>query len=55
MVSLILRILDFKKPDGSFDESFVTIQEQKNMYAFDDDHPRPANAVKPDADHLPWD
>jgi len=25
------------------------------MYAFDDNHPRPANAVKPDAKDLPWD
>ena len=44
-----------KKPDGSIDESFVTIQEQKDLYVFDNKHPRPANAVKPDAEHLPWD
>ena len=43
-----------KKPDGSIDEGFVTIEEQKDLYAFDDDHPRPANAVKPDAKELPW-
>jgi dienelactone hydrolase len=44
-----------KKPDGSIDESFVTIQEQDDLYVFDDKHPRPAHAVKPDAEHLPWD
>jgi len=44
-----------KKPDGSIDETFVTIQEQKDLYVFDDKHPRPAHAVKPDAEHLPWD
>ena len=44
-----------KKPDGSIDESFITIQEQKDLYVFDEKHPRPAHAVKPDAEHLPWD
>ncbi|HLB73451.1 MAG TPA: acetylxylan esterase [Sedimentisphaerales bacterium] len=44
-----------KKPDGSIDESFITIQEQKDLYAFDDNHRRPAHAVKPDAEKLPWD
>jgi len=44
-----------KKPDGSFDESFVVIEKQEDMYAFDNDHPRPKNAVKPDAKKLPWD
>jgi len=50
-----LSLVTVKKPDGSIDENFVTIQEQKDMYAFDDNHPRPANAVKPDAKDLPWD
>ena len=50
-----LSVVTVKKPDGSFDESLVTIEEQKNMYVFDDNHPRPANAVKPDAKDLPWD
>ncbi len=44
-----------KKPDGSFDESFVVIEKQEDMYAFDNAHPRPKNAVKPDAKKLPWD
>ena len=44
-----------QKPDGSFDESFVVIEKQEDMYAFNDAHPRPKNAVKPDAKKLPWD
>jgi len=43
------------KPDGSIDESFVVIENQDNMYVFDDEHPRPAHAVKPDIEVLPWD
>ena len=43
------------KPDGLIDESFVTIEKQDDMYVFDDEHPRPARAVKPDAKELPWD
>ena len=50
-----LSLVSVKRPDGSIDESSVTIEEQKNMYAFDDNHPRPPNAVKPDAKDLPWD
>ena len=50
-----LSLIRVKKPDGSIDESFITIQEQKDLYVFDDKHPRPAHAVKPDAGHLPWD
>jgi len=49
-----LSLITVKKPDGSIDEGFVTIEEQEDLYAFDDDHPRPANAVKPDAKKLPW-
>ncbi len=43
------------KPDGSIDEKFVVIEKQDDMYAFDDDHPRPKHAVSPDAKKLPWD
>ena len=43
------------KPDGSIDESFVVIEKQDDMYAFDDDRPRPSNAVSPEAKELPWD
>jgi len=43
------------KPDGSIDESFVVIEKQEDMYVFNEGHPRPAHAVKPDAEELPWD
>jgi len=42
-------------PDGSIDESFVVIEKQEDMYVFNDEHPRPDYAVKPDAKKLPWD
>lgn len=42
------------KPDGSIDESFVTIEKQDDLYVFNDTHPRPAYAVKP-GDKMPWD
>jgi hypothetical protein len=35
--------------DGSIDESFVVIEKQEDMYVFNDEHPRPDYAVKPDA------
>ncbi len=41
------------KPDGSIDESFVVIENMEDMYVFNDEHPRPAHAVKPD-EELPW-
>jgi len=43
------------KPDGSIDESFVTIEKQDDLYVFNAAHPRPAYAVRPDATELPWD
>jgi hypothetical protein len=42
-------------PDGKIDESFVIIEKPEEMYAFNTDHPLPANAVKPDTEELPWD
>ncbi|MBN2136181.1 MAG: acetylxylan esterase [Sedimentisphaerales bacterium] len=50
-----LSLIKVKKPDGSIDETFVTIQPQEDLYAFDDSHPRPTAAVKPDDKHMPWD
>jgi len=44
-----------RQPDGSIDESFVTIEKQEDLYVFNDAHPRPAYAVKGDATELPWD
>ncbi len=43
------------KPDGSIDESFVVIEKQEDMYAFNADHPRPKHTISPDAKKLPWD
>ena len=42
-------------PDGSIDESFVVMEKLEDMYVFNDEHPRPAYAVKPDVKELPWD
>lgn len=42
-------------PDGSIDESFIVIEKYEDMYVFNDEHPRPAYAVKPDVKELPWD
>lgn len=43
------------KSNGSIDESFVVIEEYEGLYVFNDEHPRPAHAVKGDAAKLPWD
>ncbi|UCG57245.1 MAG: acetylxylan esterase [Phycisphaerales bacterium] len=43
-----------QKSDGSIDEGFVVIEKQEDMYAFDEDHPRPAHAVDPNMTPLPW-
>jgi hypothetical protein len=43
------------RPDGSIDESLVVIEKQADMYVFNEDHPRPAHAVSPDTEELPWD
>lgn len=50
-----LSLDNITKPDGSIDESFVVIEKQEDMYVFNAEHPRPAHAVKPDAEKLPWD
>jgi dienelactone hydrolase len=41
-------------PDGSIDESVVVIEEQQDLLVFGPDHPRPAHAVNPNTDRLPW-
>jgi len=50
-----LSLSEVLKPNGSIDESFVTIEKQEDMYVFNDKHPRPKNAVRPDVSKLPWD
>ena len=52
---LKLSLENVAKPDGSIDESFVVIEKQQDLYVFNEEHPRPANAVKPDSAELPWD
>jgi hypothetical protein len=38
---------------GNITEDFVVIEPKDNLYVFNAEHPRPANAVGPKAD-LPW-
>ncbi len=40
-------------PDGRIDESPVVIEKTEDLYVFNDEHPRPARAVDPNAP-LPW-
>lgn len=40
--------------DGSIDESFVTVEKPEALYTFNNEHPVPANAVKPNTEELPW-
>jgi hypothetical protein len=50
-----LLLSEVLKPNGSIDESFVTIEKQEDMYVFNDKHPRPKYAVRPDVSELLWD
>jgi predicted alpha/beta-hydrolase family hydrolase len=52
---LKLSLNNVTNPDGSINESFVVIEKQQDLYVFNDEHPRPAYAVKPDVKELPWD
>jgi dienelactone hydrolase len=52
---LELSLAKVSKPDGSIDESFVVIEDDEGLYVFSDENPRPAHAVKGDAENLPWD
>ncbi len=40
--------------DGSIYEGFVVVEKPEDMFAFNDEYPVPANAVKPDTEELPW-
>jgi hypothetical protein len=44
---LALKLGPAAKPDGTIDESFVTVQKYEDLYVFNDDHPRPDHALKP--------
>jgi dienelactone hydrolase len=39
---------------GQINEDAVTIEEKDKLYVFNAEHPRPANAVKGNAEELPW-
>jgi predicted alpha/beta-hydrolase family hydrolase len=51
---LRLAIKKVSKPDGSIDESFVVINQNEDLYVFNDEHPRPGHAVKGNVENLPW-
>jgi hypothetical protein len=44
---LKLDISSVQGPDGKVDESFVTIEEYKDLLVFGPDNPYPSDAVKP--------
>ncbi len=48
-----LSLSSVQDPNGNIDETPVVIEEKAKLYVFDQDHPRPANAVDPNAE-LPW-
>jgi hypothetical protein len=41
-------------PDGSIDETFVTIEHRRDLLVFSTDNPRPTHAVDPNTKTLPW-
>jgi hypothetical protein len=41
-------------PDGSIDETFVTIEQRRDLLVFGPDNPRPTHAVDPESEKLPW-
>jgi dienelactone hydrolase len=49
-----LSLADVIDGNGSIDEDPVVIEPKKKLYVFDSNHPRPANAVDPNAAELPW-
>jgi len=49
-----LSLAKVTKPDGTIDESFVTVEKLEDMLVFNAQHPRPAYAVSPVSEELPW-
>ena len=43
---LNLDLSKIQKPDGSFNEDGIVIEEQKVLYPFDSEHPFPPRGVK---------
>jgi dienelactone hydrolase len=48
-----LCLADVIDGNGTIDEDSIVIEPKANLYVFNQDHPRPANAVGP-KDDLPW-
>ena len=48
-----LSLAEVQDANGNIDEDSVVIEEKAKLYVFNQDHPRPANAVSPKAE-LPW-
>jgi len=49
-----LCLADVIDDSGSINEDFVVIEPKASLYVFDDDPPRPACAVDPKTEKLPW-
>jgi dienelactone hydrolase len=49
-----LSLANVQDRNGDIDESPVTIEEKARLYVFDQNYPRPTNAVDPNAAELPW-
>jgi hypothetical protein len=49
-----LSLANVQDASGNVDETPVVIEEKAKLYVFDQNHPRPANAVDPNAAGLPW-
>jgi dienelactone hydrolase len=49
-----LSLANVQDASGNIDETPVVIEEKAKLYVFDQNHPRPANAVDPNAAELPW-
>ncbi|MEN6426881.1 MAG: prolyl oligopeptidase family serine peptidase [Phycisphaerales bacterium] len=49
-----LCLADVIDDSGSINEDFVVIEPKASLYVFDAEHPRPANAVDPNEEKLPW-
>ena len=48
-----LSLAEVQDSSGNIDDDSVVIEEKDKLYVFNQDHPRPANAVGPKAE-LPW-
>jgi dienelactone hydrolase len=49
-----LSLASVSDQNGNIDEDSVVIEEKDKLYVFNQDHPRPAHTVDPNAADLPW-